>query len=631
MSEITFDRRNINNCLQQRFSLPTYQRDFKWEKKHLGELLNDMQEAFISEYDEGHGRKEVAKYTPYFLGTIITTVNPDASKTIIDGQQRLTTILAILVYFHRIRETKPEAGISEFIRLIRREVFGETQYTISFDEPRKNLFDLLMDSSIPDDELPQRVDTIPNLDNGSKKIFECFTGIDDFLETKLLDALLPNFIDFLTERVLLFEIVVPNEQDAHKVFVTMNDRGLKLGPIDLLKGYLLSNIFDDDANKNAHEKWASYMNKLKEIHIDEDSAFFKTHLRSKYAETSRGKKRGDEPGDFDHIGDSYHRWLLDNKNRIGLNTTDDFYTYVANTIPNYADLYIKIKQSETNYNHSFSYLYYNGVRYFTLQTMVILASIKDGDTTTTIDKKIKSVGCYIDYYLSLRFFNNKDNTYDNVKDYVFNLCKSIREKDLTDLKTILLQEIERMPENISLIKNLTYKQNSRRQDLLHTLSRIATYLEDNIELTNSVTFPVYVDRYRSSRTFDIEHILTNNIDIVKDDLKENYDFDSDQEFISLRDNIGALVLLPRGRNRSLQNKGFADKISVYGTENILALSLINSFYRNNPLWDTFSLQSGVQRSDISIFNKMSIIQRQDFYYSVAKLIWNKNNIERILS
>ena len=66
--QITFDRKTVNTCLQQKFKLPTYQRDYKWEPKHLQELLTDIQEAFLASWKPEHGRKDVLGYDQYFLG-----------------------------------------------------------------------------------------------------------------------------------------------------------------------------------------------------------------------------------------------------------------------------------------------------------------------------------------------------------------------------------------------------------------------------------------------------------------------------------------------------------------------------------------------------------------------------------
>ncbi|HHO0242186.1 DUF262 domain-containing protein [Klebsiella quasipneumoniae] len=89
--QISFDRKTITNCLQQNFVLPTFQRDYKWELKHLQDLMSDIQDSFFDNWEPDHGRRTVLGYAPYFLGTIIVTPVAEGANLIVDGQQRITT------------------------------------------------------------------------------------------------------------------------------------------------------------------------------------------------------------------------------------------------------------------------------------------------------------------------------------------------------------------------------------------------------------------------------------------------------------------------------------------------------------------------------------------------------------
>jgi hypothetical protein len=107
--------------------------------------------------------------------------------------------------------------------------------------------------------------------------------------------------------------------------------------------------------------------------------------------------------------------------------------------------------------------------------------------------------------------------------------------------------------------------------ILYILARIASFLEESMTLTNITGFTTYMQRDRGSRTFDIEHIFAEAFDTTK--LPATHGFADAREYAALRNNFGALVLLPRSRNRSLQAAAFADKIAPYSTETILASSL----------------------------------------------------------
>lgn len=627
MGTITFDRRNVNESLQKKYTLPTYQREYKWTEKQFRELLNDLQAAFLENYKPNHGRKDVGSYSEYFLGTIITTELPNGNKSIIDGQQRLVTLTLILSYFQRKKQIQHNESITNIDNLIRRELYGEKDYNLSFEGSRVDVFNLIL-SDINDEELVAQISSIDGLDRSSEMLYQLYMNIDYYLENDIIQNLLPFFADYIVNKVMLFEIGVPSEQDAHRVFVTMNDRGLKLGPIDLLKGYLLSNILEDEANAEAHRQWMTTMNSLKTISAEEDSQFIKTWLRAHYAQTIRGKNRGDQPGDYELIGDSYHRWLVENKQLLSLNNSDEFQALISEDMPKYAKIYLKIKDHESNFKESMRHLYYNGSRNLTLQPMLIMASIGKNDTESVINKKIKIISIFLDIFATSRILNGQDNTYDNVRDPLFDLARRIRRKEFDELKTFLLSESKKYIQYIQKIGDITYN-NIKRQDVLHLLARLASFMEDICNQTNSVGFSAYIDRNRATRTFDIEHILCSNYNVTKDDLGDKYDFNSESDYQTKRNSIGGLSLLPRGRNRSLKDKPYSAKLQIYSTENILCQTLAEAFFKNNPTAIDALKEHQIDAQSFEIFNKATIEQRTAFYKQIASYIWTEKVIESV--
>ncbi|HGP1154449.1 DUF262 domain-containing protein [Pseudomonas aeruginosa] len=631
--QITFDRKTVNTCLQQNFILPTYQRDYKWEVKHMQELMTDIQESFLSSWEEKHGRKDVLGYEQYFLGTIITTQVDQGGKAIVDGQQRITTLTLILAYIHRLQKSKPNLEISPVDQSIRRKVAGQNEFNLDMDKPRQEFFTLLIDGTEDEDELNAAVDSINHKDSGTERLWELYQEIDKSLAAEITERnLLAHFFDYLTECVCMFEIGVPREQDGHKVFVTMNDRGLKLSPIDLLKGFLLSSISTNEDNKASHASWNASINKLKQLGSDEDSNFFKTWLRSKFANTSRGKKRGDAPGDFELVGDSYHRWVIDNKERLDLKNSDDYTNLLTGTLPFYVDLYCKIKTHERQYSESFPHVFYNGARDLTLQSMLIMSASKSSDTSSEINKKIRSISYFLDYLAVIRALNGKENTYDNIRDLVFEITKEIRDLDSNTLKQKLAARIDSEKDRVSAIKNASYHQ-MKRQDLLHVLARIGEFLEKSLELTNKVGFEVYVNRSRDSKTFDIEHLIPYDIAAVNAELAKagGIPFDGAADFYSYRNNIGALILLPRGRNRSMKAMPYKEKLQRYSNENVLAQTLCNTFYLNQPNLDRFKAETNIELSHIDFMDAESITKRAAAYLSIAEKIWSKEKLETIFN
>lgn len=75
--------RNVND-LNEHFIIPSFQRGYRWERLQVRQMLEDFQEHFEKKKDE-----------PYYLQPIVVSGNPDGSFDVIDGQQRLTTLLIL--------------------------------------------------------------------------------------------------------------------------------------------------------------------------------------------------------------------------------------------------------------------------------------------------------------------------------------------------------------------------------------------------------------------------------------------------------------------------------------------------------------------------------------------------------
>ena len=478
------------------------------------------------------------------------------------------------------------------------------------------MFEVFVGPRCDGHDIEERIESILELDHGSRQIYNLYRDIENFVSDEMTDEVVPYFVDYITQCVYLFEIGVPTEQDGHKVFVTMNDRGLKLSPIDLLKGYFLSNIRNARSNRSAHQNWNEIIGTLKSFGNDEDSAFFKTMLRAQYAESIRGKNKGDAPGDFEIIGDSYHRWVADNKVNIGLNTADDFFDFLSKHLPNSVNYYANIRKAEETFSTNFPHVFYNAARGLTLQTMLILAAINAEDTAQIVSQKIRAISYYLDFYATSRILSGQDNTYDNIRDPIFQLVKIYRRKSIHDLQDLIKKSIGSLDIG-ALVRNVKFALIKRR-DLLHLLARIATYLENELELTNSVGFPAYIDRNQGNRSFDVENIISNTQEIIYSE-SPRVIFTTSTTYN--RDFIGGLILLPRSRNRSLQAKSYQAKVEVYQTENVLAQTLCTSLYTNNPAVNRFIANMGILLKPISEFAADSMKERGELYAEIARKIW----------
>ena len=200
---------------------------------------------------------------------------------IIDGQQRLSSLSLLLIYL-RQRLIKIGATHTTIDQMIYSESYGSESFNISVED-REPCLSALNEGR--DFDPTGYGESVINLYDRYQDIVELFPEEID-------NHALPYFADWLVDKVYFIEIVTETEQDAHKVFVTMNDRGLSLTSAEMLKGYLLSEVADDKKREKLNNIWKTKMLTLKELGKSEEEDCVKAWLRAKYAESIRENKKG---------------------------------------------------------------------------------------------------------------------------------------------------------------------------------------------------------------------------------------------------------------------------------------------------------------------------------------------------
>ena len=606
MNKITAHAVNIRTLLNNKYTVQYYQREYNWEIKQIEELIEDLTNEFNEFYKDGDRQVDVRNYGDYFLGPIILT-NDNA---IIDGQQRLSSLTLLLIYLNNLQKQQTNLPKVNIDNLIYSEMYGQKTFCINVNERETCLASLFETGDY--DITNEQSESVINLYNRYKDIERIFPD-------ELKEEPLPVFIEWLIDNVCLVQIRTDSEQDAHKVFVTMNDRGLRLTPTEMLKGYLLSEIDDNTIRNKANDLWKSKVIQLKEVEKDEDADFIKNWLRAQYAETIREGKKDAENKDFDIIGTTFHKWVRENRSIVGLNSSADFEKFILKNFRMYADIYSRLKDYSRKFNKDYEHVFYNADRGFTLQYQIILSAIKNDDTQDIINKKIKMVSCFIDQFISIRIFNFKTVDYSSIKYTVFNITKMIRNKDIQELGAILKQYINNMGYTLDGIDGFYLNQFTRRY-MLHILSRMTYYVEEQSGINSN--FADYVNREQNN-PYDIEHIWAD------DYTQGNHqaDFSTEDEFKDFRNRFGGLLILPKDKNRSLQDMEYSKKVIKYDSENLLARTLNQNCYNNNPLFLRFMNNTQLPFKPYAQFNKAELIERQSLYKEICKKIWDVNKID----
>src|SRR5271156_4640969 len=130
--KIDADDRNIFDVLNERkYTVDYFQREYSWEKKHIEQLVTDLTSTFLDVHTEGDLRTAVEHYNNYYLGPFVVS-SRDGMKSIIDGQQRLTSLTLFLIYLNNLQK---ELGGKESIEsLVFSEKYGQKSFNIQVEE-----------------------------------------------------------------------------------------------------------------------------------------------------------------------------------------------------------------------------------------------------------------------------------------------------------------------------------------------------------------------------------------------------------------------------------------------------------------------------------------------------------------
>jgi uncharacterized protein with ParB-like and HNH nuclease domain len=604
---------NINNLLKnQKFFIDYFQREYRWQEKHIKQLIEDLLDSFLKSYKEGDERHDVEKYKSYYLGSVVFSKNIENGKmSIIDGQQRITSITLLLIYLNNIQNKrgKEKVNISE---LIFSEKYGDKSFNMS-DDIREECLKKLFDNGsyeIKDDD-----------DESVKNMIARYEDISNSFPEEIIDEeKLPYFIDWFIQNVVVVCIIAYSDENAYTIFETMNDRGLNLTPTEMLKGYVLSNISDKRKRLEINDLWKKEIQKLHEYYESADQNFFQAWFRSKYAVSIRQGKVGAEDQDFELIGTRFHNWFRENHKKLfQLSNSEDFYKFFKNVFPFYVNLYISIKNGMENFDNNVPHLHY--INYWgiaeSLQDPLLMASINIDDTKEMIQKKLNFVSRFIETFTVRRSVNYKKFGQSAIRYTMLNIVKLIRNNDLSLLSKNLMNEINKIPEKWDGIWNFCLH-GMNAKFVKHILSRISSYIDNLIGKDST-----YVNYHHpDGKQFEIEHIWANKFDEHRDE------FDQETDFNDWRNSIGALLLLPQGTNQSFSSDVYEDKLEHYLRENTYAQTLHQKFYDKNPNFLKSPIIQKLQFKPHPHFKKDDISDRQKLFQRICEEIWNIEYFEK---
>ena len=220
---------------ESEYIIPIYQRSYAWENKEIDQFLNDILDF--------QGKMSIK----YYLGSLVVDDLGEKRFSVIDGQQRLTTIFLLFTYLKNQTKENTQITIS----------FSENSLRFEAREKSNRTLGKLFHGEINE-----------TFDNSySKELLNGYKIIETYFQQQKID--IQKFIETL-ERIIIIRVPVPKNIDLNHYFEIMNTRGEQLELHEIAKGKILAQIHDDTQQKIAAMIWdnCSQMDKYIQMTFD---------------------------------------------------------------------------------------------------------------------------------------------------------------------------------------------------------------------------------------------------------------------------------------------------------------------------------------------------------------------------
>lgn len=259
------------------FIIPLFQRPFSWTKDHFEKLFTDIYEA--SKEKEG---------IYYFLGSMVFVNEKGNYYQVIDGQQRLVSLVVLIAVARDLIKDKNYKDTLQALiyqkedRLLKKpkaerlkpweeleEYFANYIYaengTLNFLNDCKGK---LRDKIKNDEDTP-----VYHLYEAVTTFHEKFKGLLSGLNK---EEELVSYIEFLLNNVYVVAIRTLDLASAIRLFNVLNTRGLPLSSVDIIKGVNLEVIPDRELRNKYARKWIELERELGREELEKLISFIRT-------------------------------------------------------------------------------------------------------------------------------------------------------------------------------------------------------------------------------------------------------------------------------------------------------------------------------------------------------------------
>jgi uncharacterized protein with ParB-like and HNH nuclease domain len=603
MAKIENHKYSIDEAFRECFyKVPDYQREYVWTEKEVHQLLDDINDEI-----DGSAKE-------YFIGTIL--VSPTDIKNhyeVIDGQQRLTTFFLILCALkHLFEGEKQSQTISGLISTDYTNSEGETITTLKLD-PRYENANELMEKLVEVNSDPVttrnaiQASGIPSF-GSLENLLNAYDTVYRYLKDNYQEKdSLKKYWGYLANNVVFIQIST-DVSSALKIFETINERGIGLNPMDLLKNLLFTHVKKDEFNK-LKDKWKKITGPL-EKNKEKPLRFLRYYLMANYKIENN---RSDNVVREDEIYD----WFINKKNAALCDYQNKPFEFVHKVILN-VDRFIDYSSGRGNdgqYNLHMDNLKKLCGGAFSLHYILLLAA--SNLPKSLFDHFVTQLESFLYYYIFTKTPTKElERNFSLWADELRQICKEINEKEQIARYNKFLQErflssvSSKEEELADYLKR--YSLNSMQQ---YRTRYLLAKLTQHVDMAyKGLKIPGAINEYTN---LEIEHILPNTpgSDLRNDFINKNPGIDYDE----YKNRLGNLTLLEKPINIVAGNDFFVKKCEEYKkskhylTSSIAEITVVGnntSINRINQMLKAYT-----------DWNAGTIDERQGILSKLAKEVW----------
>jgi uncharacterized protein with ParB-like and HNH nuclease domain len=520
------------------YQIPDFQRPYSWNAEHISQLIEDLFDAFNDNMDE------------YFCGSLVLAKNVEDNRLdVIDGQQRLTTFTILLCVFRDIYKGFLNEAQKTIISRCIRDFQGSTE-----KERLRFRTDDTMQLQFEEKILREITFTNKNPKKDSNKYLQNAYLLKVSLDEKFEDEEKKNdsekgmlkFFEWLLESVKLTIIETQDLDGAIRIFSILNDRGMPLAPMDILKSSLIQNITENEQRTSFKATWNKIENSFENSNGEIENMF---SIYSVFKQPKTTKER------YDKI---IRRVLKDEKK-----TTAE----AIIEIEKFAKSYIEIIDDKKKDRRIYLCRYLSHWVYW--QSIITTAHYSSYDN---FDKLLDVLVAY--------FYQNwiAGATINRIKQTSMNIIIAIKDK-----KTI--GEIKKIcNDNLSKYKTTDEYKNELDSGIYNkTWGKSLLLLIEYFMKDDSC-----IDFIPIEKKLQIEHILPQTPG-VNSDWKEIFTNDEREKYT---DSLGNLTLLSDIKNIQALNFSFDKKKSTYENGNGVTSSfIITQRILKESKWDKNAIEN----------------------------------------